>query len=106
MYAGTSAGLYESSDDGHTWERTPDGHLGVNISSLIFLEATGRRILAADNTFGGVLLSKDGGGHWEKIENPEFSSPVRSLAQDPLMPTVIYLGTATEGVYRLSLRGF
>jgi photosystem II stability/assembly factor-like uncharacterized protein len=106
LFAGTSAGLYESRDSGHTWERVPDGRLGVHVSSLIFLDASGKRILAADNTFGGVLLSEDAGGHWEKIENPEFGSPIRSLAQDPLHPSVIYLGTATEGVYRLFLRDF
>jgi len=104
LFAGTSAGLYESRDGGHTWDRVPDGRLGVDISSLIFLDASGKRILAADNTFGGVLLSEDAGAHWEKIEHPEFGSPIRSLAQDPFQPSVIYLGTATEGVYRLSLQ--
>ena len=103
LLAGTSAGLYESKDSGHTWNRTPDGRLGVHISSIVFLDAGGRRILAADNTFGGVFLSQDGGTRWEKIENPQFASPIRSLAQDPLHPSVIYLGTGTEGVYRLSL---
>ncbi len=106
LFAGTSAGLYESRDSGSIWERIPDARLGVSISSVIFLDSTGRRILAADNTFGGILLSEDAGGHWEKIENPEFSSPIRSLAQDPLDPTVVYLGTGTEGVYRLTFQGF
>lgn len=106
LFAGTSAGLYESRDSGRTWERLPDGRLGVDVSSLVFLDASGKRILAADNTFGGVLLSEDAGVHWEKIENPEFGSPVRSLAQDPFQPSVIYLGTGTEGVYRLSLQNF
>jgi photosystem II stability/assembly factor-like uncharacterized protein len=105
LFAGTSAGLYESQDGGNTWERVPDGRLGVSISSVIFLDSTGRRILAADNTFGGVLLSEDAGSHWEKIEDPGFASPVRTLAQDPLHPSVIYLGTGTEGVYRLTFHG-
>jgi hypothetical protein len=78
----------------------------VDISSIIFLDANGKRILAADNTSGGVLLSEDAGAHWEKIENPEFGSPIRSLAQDPLYPSVIYLGTGTGGVHCLSLHKF
>lgn len=106
MLAGTSAGLYESPDGGNTWTRVADGRLGVNVSSVIFLDSGGRRILAADNTLGGVLLSEDGGGHWERIEDPEFSSPIRTLAQDPAHPSIVYLGTGTEGVYRLSLAGY
>jgi len=103
LFAGTSAGLYESQDGGNVWERVPDGRLNVNISSIVFLDPTGRRILAADSTFGGVLLSEDAGGRWEKIEDPEFSSPVRTLMQDSSHPGIIYVGTGTEGVYRLSV---
>jgi photosystem II stability/assembly factor-like uncharacterized protein len=103
LFAGTTAGLYESQDSGNTWKRFPDRHLGVDISSVIFLDSTGSRILAADNTFGGVLLSEDSGGHWGKIEDAEYGSPIRSLLQDTYHPRVIYLGTGTEGVYRLML---
>ena len=106
LFAGTSAGLYESRDRGNTWERARDLRLGVDISAVIFLDSTGKRIVAADNTFGGVLLSADGGGHWEKVENPEFGAPVRTLVQDPFHPSVIYLGTGTEGVYRVALGNF
>ncbi len=83
------------------WRPFADGKLGVDISSILFLNNSGTRILVGDQTSGGVFLSTDGGGHWEKIENPRFSSPVRSLAQDPLHPNVIYIGTNSEGVYRL-----
>jgi hypothetical protein len=105
LFAGTSAGLFESHDSGGTWASVADGRLGVNVPSVIFLDSGGRRILAADNTSGGVLLSEDAGAHWEKIEDPEFGSPIRSMAQDPTHPSVIYLGTGTEGVYRLTLAG-
>jgi photosystem II stability/assembly factor-like uncharacterized protein len=106
LFACTTGGLYESRDNGDTWERIQDGNLSANISSVIFLDSTGRRILAADNTSGGVILSKDAGSHWEKIENPEYASPVRSLIQDPDNPSIIYLGTGTEGVYRLLLENY
>ena len=103
LFAGTSSGLYRSQDNGNTWKRVEDALLNVDISSIIFLDSAGRRILAGDNTFGGVLLSEDGGGHWIKIEDPQFGSPVRTLMQDPNHASVIYLGTGTEGVYRLSM---
>jgi len=104
LFAGTSSGLYESQDGGNVWGRVLDGRLNVNISSVIFLDSTGTRILAADNTFGGVLLSEDAGDRWEKIEDPEFSSPARTLMQDSSHPSIIYVGTGTEGVYRLSVK--
>ncbi len=104
IFAGTTGGLYVSSDGGNTWGKSADGRLGVDVPSVIFLDSTGRRILAADNTHGGVFLSENAGSSWERLENPEFASPVRTLAADPLHPSVIYLGTATEGVYRLSLQ--
>lgn len=103
ILAGTTAGLFISKDGGGSWARFADGRLGVDIPSVIFLDSTGDRILAADNLSGGVLSSEDGGRHWEKIEDPRFGAPVRILLQDPSQPDRIYLGTATEGVYRLML---
>jgi hypothetical protein len=101
FFAGTTAGLFQSWDGGRTWARIVDGKLGVDIPSIIFLDGSGLRMAAADNTFGGVLVSNDAGAHWTKIEDPQFGSPVRALAQDPLHPSILYLGTATEGVYRV-----
>ena len=103
MLAGTTSGLFSSRNAGAVWDRIPDGRLGVDIPSVIFLDTSGRQILAADGTFGGVLLSGDSGSHWEKMESPGFGSPVRTMSRDPMDPSIIYLGTATEGVYRLSL---
>ena len=101
LLAGTSAGLYESRDGGNTWKRIPDNRLDMSISSIIFLDTAGCRILAADDTLGGVFLSEDAGERWEKVADPKFRSPIRTIVQDPLHPSIIYLGTETEGVYRL-----
>lgn len=106
VFAGTTAGLYESRDGGRDWQSVADGRLGVNIASVIFLDASGNRILAGDYTHGGVFLSQDAGGHWERIYHPEYGAPVRSMAMDPANPSVVYLGTSSEGVYRLSLQPF
>jgi len=103
FFAGTSAGLYESEDAGAHWKCSADGRMGVEISSIIFLDALGRRMVAADGSGGGIFLSLDAGAHWERIESPEFASPVRSVAQDSRNPSILYLGTSSEGVYRLFL---
>ncbi len=103
ILAGTTAGLYESKNGGRTWVGMADGRLGGDFPAVIYLDAGGTRILAADNTSGGVFLSRDSGASWEKVVNPEFSAHIRTLAQDPAHPSKVYLGTGTEGVYRLTL---
>lgn len=103
LFAATTTGLYESRDGGRNWARAADGRLGVDLSSVIFLDASGEKVLAADNASGGIFLSEDAGATWHRLEDPAFGSPVLSLAQDPLHPNVIYLGTGTEGVYRLTI---
>jgi photosystem II stability/assembly factor-like uncharacterized protein len=104
LFAGTAVGLYESRDGGSSWRKARDGRLGVDVPSVIFPGATGKRILAADNTFGGVFLSEDSGETWDKLEALDFGSPVRSLAQDPAFPQIFYLGTNSDGVYRVQLQ--
>ncbi len=103
LFAGTTSGLYESLDGGKSWRAAGDSRLGGDISAVITLDASGSRVAAADNSSGGIFLSEDGGAHWTRIENSEFGSPVRSLVQDPRNPSVLYLGTGTEGLYRLTL---
>ena len=104
IFAGTVAGLFETLDEGVSWRKVRDGRLGVEVPSVIFLDGAGKRIMAADRTFGGVFLSEDGGVRWEKVAAAEFASPVRSLARDPARPQDFYLGTQSEGVYRLRLQ--
>jgi photosystem II stability/assembly factor-like uncharacterized protein len=103
MFAGTVAGLFETTDGGAAWRKARDGRLSAAVPSIIFLDKAGKKLMAADHTFGGVFLSSDGGASWNKISSPRFASPVRALAQDPARPLDIYLGTVSDGVYRLRL---
>lgn len=103
LFLGTSAGLFESKDGGIYWKRVDDGRLAIDVPSVLFLDDSGNSILAADNTSGGVFLSEDGGQGWEKIFSPEYDSPVQCAARDPEHPSWIYLGTRSDGIYRLRL---
>ncbi len=100
---GTSLGLFESRNGGDTWQSVSDGRLGVDVTSVIFADPSGRNVIAADGTFGGIFISVDGGKQWQKAEAKDFSSPVRCIVRDPGNPSKFYLGTSSEGVYRLSL---
>jgi len=103
LLAGTVLGLLESHDGGASWQKPPEGRLAVDVPAVVFLEPSGKRILAADNTFGGVFLSEDGGASWDKLGSDAYGSPVRCLLQDSASPGVVYLGTNTDGIYRLRL---
>ena len=101
--AGTSAGLFESSSGGVYWEQAGNRNMKTDISDVLFLDGGGKRILAADRTAGGLFLSEDGGAAWERIFDSGFASPVYCLTQDPDNPSIIYIGTRYEGVYRLTI---
>jgi photosystem II stability/assembly factor-like uncharacterized protein len=103
LFAGTVLGLLESRDGGVSWYKPTEGRLAVDVPAVVFLEPTGKRVLAADNTFGGVFLSEDGGESWDKVGSDAYGSPVRCLLQDSASPGVVYLGTNTDGIYRLRL---
>jgi len=104
LFAGTVIGLFESRDGGESWHRASDSRLTVHVPSVIFLDSDNTdRVLAADGTYGGVFLSKDGGESWTKIEDASFSSPARALVRDSADGSTIYVGTHTEGVYRVNL---
>ncbi len=103
LLAGTSAGLYISKNGGIHWQRAADGRLAVDTSSIIFLDPSGSKILAADNTGGGVFLSEDEGLNWEKISLAGHGEPIHYLFQDLERQSRIYISTRSDGVYRLSL---
>jgi len=100
---GTSAGIFESTSGGDFWKQAGDRYMKTGIADIIFLDRAGKHILAADQTAGGLFLSDDGGASWKKIFDPGFASPVYCLAQDPDNPSIIYIGTRYEGVYRLTI---
>jgi photosystem II stability/assembly factor-like uncharacterized protein len=103
LFAGTSGGLFESKNGGVYWNMMSDGRMGIRISSVIFLDDSGNRILAADNASGGVFYSQNGGETWEKLFSEKFSSPVYCITRDLRKPSQVYLGTRSDGVYRLAL---
>jgi hypothetical protein len=105
VLAGTARGLFRSTNAGDRWDKVPDGRLAVDVPSVVFLGPTGDTILAADNSLGGVFLSSDAGATWTRIESAEFSSPVRFLQPDPVRPLSVYLGTISDGIYRLRMDG-
>ena len=103
FFLGTSIGLFESDNGGVYWKQSGSRDMKTGIADILFLDGDEKRILAANQTTGGLFLSEDGGAEWEKIFDSGFASPVYCLAQDPDNPSLIYIGTRYEGVYRLTI---
>jgi photosystem II stability/assembly factor-like uncharacterized protein len=103
LLAGTSVGLFESKNGGVHWYRSVDLKMGVDISSIVFLDQTGKRIVAADKTSGGIFYSRNSGQHWQKISAREYGSQFNCILKAPERVSQLYIGTQSDGVYRLSL---
>jgi photosystem II stability/assembly factor-like uncharacterized protein len=104
LYAGTMVGLYESLDGGRNWKEVTLGGAGSHVPAVTFLGDGGRRIVAANQTLGSVWLSVDGGATWSLVQAPELKSPVQCMAPDPMREQSFFIGTATEGIYRVQFR--
>ena len=75
--------------------------MGGHVLSILFLDDSGRRILAAEKTSRGLSYSNDGGRSWDRLSSPRIESAVYCLTKDPEQPSRIYVGTQSEGVYVL-----
>ena len=100
------AGIYRSSDGGHTWSRaTVDLPADTSISAIRFDPQDGNRVLAADGGVGNLFISEDGGLNWRQessinqILTPN-SGVGRLFARVEEGQTVFYAGTRYDGVVR------
>ena len=100
------AGIYRSSDGGHTWSRaTADLPADTSISAIRFDPQDGNRVLAADGGVGNLFISEDAGLNWRQetsinqVLTPN-SGVGRLFARVEEGQTVFYAGTRYDGVVR------
>jgi len=58
LLAGTAVGLFESRNGGVHWTRPADGKIAGHVTSVLFLDDSGEKILAADNHQGGSTIQE------------------------------------------------
>ena len=100
------AGIYRSTDGGHTWSRSNvELPADTSVASIRFDPQDGNRVLAADGGVGNLFISEDGGQSWR--QEPSInqvltpSSGIGRLftrVEDGL--TVFYAGSRYDGVVR------
>lgn len=109
-FAARASGLYRSVDGGQTWH-SAYGALTLS-APLVTLTVAASPAFATDRTVvagvsGGVLVSTDGGDHWQAIIFPMPDCAVTTLAFSPnfAQDGVILAGTLEDGFFRSTDRG-
>jgi Secretion system C-terminal sorting domain len=93
VFAGTTAGLFRSTDDGMNWTSIGLQNYGVNAIAFSSDRAGSTNIFAA--TYSGIFLSTDDGSSWTAVNNGLTNTWVYSVAA---FDSVLYAGT-NAGVF-------
>jgi photosystem II stability/assembly factor-like uncharacterized protein len=109
LYAGTTVGLFKSTDAGGVWNAHNTGLSDLSVWALAIDTQNPSTLYVA--TTDGVFKSTDGAAHWTFSDTglPHLfvGQPlpgVASLTVDPHDPTTVYAGTVS-GVYKSTDRG-
>jgi photosystem II stability/assembly factor-like uncharacterized protein len=95
IYAGTSAGVWQSKDAGQTWAR-----LETPLTDGRYVASHQQMVVAASLT--GIALSENGGADWKGLMPPATLTQIGALAIDSLGS--IWIG-GPEGVFYSTDRG-
>jgi photosystem II stability/assembly factor-like uncharacterized protein len=107
VFAGTSDGVWRSTDAGATFTRTAFPDAGRQVWSFLVDARDPRRVFAGASPID-VYRSDDGGASWRRLPPPKidthctgpFASRVMRLAQNPKNPDEIYAALEINGVMR------
>jgi photosystem II stability/assembly factor-like uncharacterized protein len=93
IYAGTDNGLYRTYDIDKGWDKVP---FGPDLSENVFVVYTSAQMpgtIWVGTATSGVIVSRDDGKTWSKVEGLPQGVPVSSIAIDPKRPNHMYVGT-------------
>jgi photosystem II stability/assembly factor-like uncharacterized protein len=98
VFAGTTKGLYRTTNKGESWERIGQSITEPYISSIV-LHPGDSSVLYAGGP-GGVWKSVDGGRTWAATNQGLASLNIRALAMEAKDLRTLYAGTNGSGLYR------
>jgi photosystem II stability/assembly factor-like uncharacterized protein len=98
VYAGTTKGLFKSTDMADSWSRIGTSMADQYISSLA-IDPVHSQILYAGGR-AGIQKSVDGGQNWVAMNAGLETHNIRAIAMSRLNPQVLYAGTNGSGLYR------
>jgi Calx-beta domain/Carboxypeptidase regulatory-like domain/Beta-propeller repeat len=97
IYAGSSFGVFKSTNGGRTWSPMNNGLTSRNVTALVINPSAPSTLYVAVNNFGngsGVYKSTDGGSTWNLRNNGLNQTDLLSLAIDPVTPNTLYVGVS------------
>jgi len=98
VYAGTTNGLFKTTDAAASWTRIENG-LTDHYISVLLIDPTNPNILYA-GTRKGVHKTIDGGKTWGPSNEGLTTLNIRAMALSPLNPLIVYAGTNESGLFR------
>jgi hypothetical protein len=99
LFAGTSNGVYRSSNGGASWSQA--GLNGVTVNAVLAHPQSSLVVVAG--TQNGVFFSRDGGATWKPGEAGLINPQVWTLAAGSPSSKYLYIGTQASGMYRYKL---
>lgn len=98
ILAGTDTGLYRTYDIDKGWEKLPFGEgLNENVFVIYSSPLVPGTIWIGTAT-SSVVVSRDDGKTWSKVEGFPAGIPINSITSDPKRPNYLYAGT-TQSIY-------
>ena len=98
VYAGTTKGLFRTTNKGDQWERIGQSLPDPFISSILLHPTDSSQLYVGGPK--GVWKSLDGGKTWQAINQGIATLNIRALAMNPSNPQMLYAGTNGSGLYR------
>lgn len=98
VYAGTTRGVFKTTDGGDSWVRIGQSLGEVYVSGLA-IHSTKTNILYAA-TSAGVHKSLDKGESWDVMNNGLETLSIRVIKMNPQDSETLYVGTNRGGLYR------
>lgn len=98
VYAGTTNGLFKTTDAGASWSRIESGLADTYISALL-VDPSNPNIVYA-GTRRGVHKTTDGGAAWKLASEGLTTLNIRAMALSPVDPHTVFAGTNGSGLFR------
>jgi photosystem II stability/assembly factor-like uncharacterized protein len=94
MFAATTKGLFRTDDPSAGWTRISYGP-GIDARTLcISTHPEEPGVIWVGTPTSGVLVSRDGGETWRRVEGVQSVAPINVIRQDPSRPSYVYVGTS------------